>query len=628
LTVINYGTYFTFTALKGGLTTIDVTVSDGKGGSLPLTLSVRVSASYWISVTGGTGSKSNQAWGSSANINATIPADQDFVRWKIISGTFTIDNPTNPNTTFTMPAENVEIQAIFTPATMYDVTVTNGTAARESYKAGVVARVTADAADPGQRFTGFSSLPSVVFEEVTTRVYTFTMPAEPVEVTANYADWTLVSGTEYEIASQVNPTDPFVINAKTGYTISKTQDGTYAASISFAAVGTNQTAVFYIKNAKNEISKSGSATYSVANTAPVSKNPTAQSVEIGKTLIITADDLATDVNGDTLSITNAVSADETIAAVTNGSFIVSGVLVGNTTVDFTVSDGTDTVVVTLTVNVTEVPIQPQPDPQLDPTPSDNSSSNSSYTPPAPSPSPAPAPSVPESNPYVTPSMDVTETAEGTEFTTASGVTATVTVSEDEGVKVEAGVNESGSVNSQATAAAVAEAAAIAQANGETTVAIDLPEGTIGLSKSTVEKLIAAAGDTEVVVNIPTVVDGEAVGSISVPLTETTGQILTGMTFDTKRTEQIENYVANKWDTEVLGSFETAQKGGWGGTATLTVSIDKLDISADDGTKLYAVIYDTKNKKWYQVEATIEDGNVVIKTKRSGIVTIVTEPVKK
>jgi hypothetical protein len=230
-------------------------------------------------------------------------------------------------------------------------------------------------------------------------------------------------------------------------------------------------------------------------------------------------------------------------------------------------------------------------------------------------------------------MDVTTSGNSTQFTTANGATAAVTVTADEGVKVEAGVNESGSVNSQATAAAVAEAAAIALANGEKMIAIDLPEGTKGLSKSTVEKLIAAAGGTEVVVNIPTVVDGEAVGSISVPLTSGSGQILTGMTFGTNRTAQVESYVANKWDTEVLGSFETAQKGGWGGkenlpvSATLTIGLDKLDISAEDGDELYALIYDTKNKKWYQVEAAIEDGNVVIKTKRSGIVTIVTEPVK-
>jgi hypothetical protein len=247
----------------------------------------------------------------------------------------------------------------------------------------------------------------------------------------------------------------------------------------------------------------------------------------------------------------------------------------------------------------------------------------SYTPPAPAPTPAPP--APE-NPYVLPSMDVTETAEGTEFTTASGVTSTVQET-PEGVKVEAGVNESGSINSQATAAAVSEAAQIAKENGETSVTIQIPEGATGLSKNTVQKLVEAADGLDITLELTAIVDGEVVGGVTLPLTSETGQILTGLHFDTKRTEQIENYVTNKWDTDVLGSFETAQKGGWGATATLSIGLEKLGFSADDGTKLYALIYDTKAKKWYQVAALIEDGNVVINTKRTGIVTIVTDSVK-
>jgi hypothetical protein len=123
------------------------------------------------------------------------------------------------------------------------------------------------------------------------------------------------------------------------------------------------------------------------------------------------------------------------------------------------------------------------------------------------------------------------------------------------------------------------------------------------------------------------VDGEVVGGVTLPLTSTTGQVLTGLSFETKRTEQIEEYVSNKWNADVLGSFETAQKGGWGTTATLTIELEKLDFEADDGTELYALIYDTKAKKWYQVPAKIEDGSVVINTKRSGIVTIVSGKVK-
>jgi hypothetical protein len=56
-------------------------------------------------------------------------------------------------------------------------------------------------------------------------------------------------------------------------------------------------------------------------------------------------------------------------------------------------------------------------------------------------------------------------------------------------------------------------------------------------------------------------------------------------------------------------------------------MDKLGFSAEDGTSLYAIIYDTKTGIMYQVPAVIEGGNVVIETKRTGVVTIVTERVK-
>jgi hypothetical protein len=325
------------------------------------------------------------------------------------------------------------------------------------------------------------------------------------------------------------------------------------------------------------------------------------------------------VGTDTLPITpNLLSSDVNINVPGNYTITVTG---DAETADYTITY----IGGTLTVNAVYIP------PNEDPTPSDSG--------------PVIIPNIPiiqppgnilpesetpaeEENPYVPPTMEVEETEEGTQFTTENGVTSTVTLTEDEGVKVEAGINESGSINSEATAAAVAEAAKIAEENGETSVTIQIPEGATGLSKSTVEKLVEAAGGMEITLELTAIVDGEVVGGVTLPLNGSTGQILTGLSFDTKRTESVENYITNKWKTDVLGSFETAQKGGWGATATLTIGLDKLDFKADDGDKLYALIYDTKTKKWYQVAATIEDGNVVIKTKRSGIVTIVTEPINK
>ncbi|MDR0975196.1 MAG: hypothetical protein LBL80_05840 [Ruminococcus sp.] len=105
-----------------------------------------------------------------------------------------------------------------------------------------------------------------------------------------------------------------------------------------------------------------------------------------------------------------------------------------------------------------------------------------------------------------------------------------------------------------------------------------------------------------------------------------GQILTGLHFETERIYSVQNYIASRYDTDILCAFETAQTGGWKDTATLSLSVHKLGLETLDGTKLYALIYDTKTKTLYQAAAEVIDGDIVIKTKKSGIVTIVTEPV--
>jgi hypothetical protein len=183
------------------------------------------------------------------------------------------------------------------------------------------------------------------------------------------------------------------------------------------------------------------------------------------------------------------------------------------------------------------------------------------------------------------------------------------------------------VNSEVTAAAVKKAAQIAKANGYTVVTVAIPEGAAGLSASTVKKLVKAAGDIDIVLSLTSMTDGEKVGTINLPITEKTGQILTGLHFETQRIYTVQNYISKKWDVEILGAFETAQKGGWGDKATLSVSLENLGFERDTGTRLYALIYDTKAKKWYQADAVVVNGEVVIQTTRTGIVTIVSDSVK-
>jgi hypothetical protein len=114
------------------------------------------------------------------------------------------------------------------------------------------------------------------------------------------------------------------------------------------------------------------------------------------------------------------------------------------------------------------------------------------------------------------------------------------------------------------------------------------------------------------------------GTISLPYNNQS--IKKEVRFNSKRTAQTEAYVLEKWGADVLVSFETRQKGGWGATATITISLEKLGFELEDGTKLYVLIFDTKTKKWYQVEAIIENGNIVIVTEWSGVFAIVNEKV--
>jgi hypothetical protein len=96
--------------------------------------------------------------------------------------------------------------------------------------------------------------------------------------------------------------------------------------------------------------------------------------------------------------------------------------------------------------------------------------------------------------------------------------------------------------------------------------------------------------------------------------------------NSNRTAQTEKYIADRWGVDVLGSFETRQRGGWGDSVTLSVNLEDLGFEAENGTKLFVLVYDTKYKIWHEVEAIIENGNVVIVTEYSGVYGIVKEKV--
>jgi hypothetical protein len=204
------------------------------------------------------------------------------------------------------------------------------------------------------------------------------------------------------------------------------------------------------------------------------------------------------------------------------------------------------------------------------------------------------------------------------------------------ILVIATLNKSGSVNSKETAKDMWNAEERAKQFDIPKIYLKIPKGGIGISASTMKKQYEIANKTELYLLFDlyeTVIDKKGkeesivVGEVFIPINEKSGQILTGVSFKSKNIDAVESYIEKKWKTNILGSFETAQKNGWYSTARITVDIEKLGFSADNGTKLYALIYDMKTKKFYQTDVIITDGKAVLTTQRSGIVVIVNKSIK-
>lgn len=117
----------------------------------------------------------------------TAPAGKRFVRWTSDDGVV-FANATSAETTFTMPAKNVVVTAVFEDID-YTVTVTDGTADKTTAHYGDSVTITADEPEKGKEFdkwtvTGLHT----VGLDLTKPELTFTMPAGDVKATANYKD--------------------------------------------------------------------------------------------------------------------------------------------------------------------------------------------------------------------------------------------------------------------------------------------------------------------------------------------------------------------------------------------------------------------------------------------------------
>ena len=177
----------TITVTAAPATEYDITVTDGKA----------------TNDTGATITKA--AAGTKVTITAdAAPAGQVFDKWVVESGTITLADANSATTTFTMPAEAVEVKATYktAPVAEYDISVTSGKATVEGNPAtkaaaGKTVTITADAAPSGKVFDQWVvESGTITLADASSETTTFTMPGEEVSVKATYKT---VPATEYDI---------------------------------------------------------------------------------------------------------------------------------------------------------------------------------------------------------------------------------------------------------------------------------------------------------------------------------------------------------------------------------------------------------------------------------------------
>ena len=151
-----------------------------------------VKATYNISVTDCVAKKGEDTvgyayYGDVIKVTAnTAPTGKVFDTWVVTGLDTTGMDLTNPEITFNMPANVVEIKATYGEA-KYNVNVTGGTASKAKAKYGETVTITATV-PTGKKFVEWTSSTVLVYADKTNVTTTFTMPAGDVTVAATFED--------------------------------------------------------------------------------------------------------------------------------------------------------------------------------------------------------------------------------------------------------------------------------------------------------------------------------------------------------------------------------------------------------------------------------------------------------
>lgn len=200
------------------------------------------------------------------------------------------------------------------------------------------------------------------------------------------------------------------------------------------------------------------------------------------------------------------------------------------------------------------------------------------------------------------------------------------------ILVVATLNKSGSVNSEETAEDVGDAHRTCESEGIPKILLEIPEPGIGVSELGMEKIFKAAGGTDIYLIFDFYDESETgesdvYGKFQLKLSEDSGLLLTGLEFGTPEIAEAQTNIIDRFEAEPLGAFSTRLRADFKGEgpARITLETARIGFTANDG-KVYALIYDTREKIWYQTPAVIDDGFVTVYTNQAGIIAIITEPV--